>query len=134
MTNWEKTKLLLIDEDPILIYARRGDVDGIRKSLNILNVDKKDEKGYSPLMLAAMNGHVEAVRFLLSVPADINSLDNHGNSVLMGATFTGQTAIVEILLDHGADPNVCNLKKQTALLFARTFKLTKIEKVLLQHQ
>jgi ankyrin repeat protein len=130
MRNFEIFKLALISEDPVFIYSRRGDLEGIKKYVNILNIDSRDKKGYSPLMLAAYHGHSEAVKLLLSLSADIHSRDHHGNSILMAATFNGHIDIVEILLQHGADPDACNYKKQTALVFARTFGLKAIEKVL----
>lgn len=132
MKNWDTFRALMISEDPIFLFARRGDIEGIKKSVNILNLDKKDEKGYSPLMLAAYHGHYEAVELLLSLTADIHSRDNHGNSILMAATFRGHLPIVKLLLEHGADPDACNYRRQTALVFARTFKLRKIEEILLR--
>jgi len=130
MRNWNYTKRLLLDEDPLFAYCRRGDIDGIKKTVNILNLDKKDEKGYSPLMLAAYYGHYEACEILLGLSADIHSRDKNGNSILMAATFKGHLRIVQLLLRNGADPEACNFKKQTALVFAKTFKLKKIELIL----
>lgn len=130
MRNWNETKLLLLSEDPLFAYCRRGDVGGIKKSVNVLNLDAKDAKGYSPLMLAAYYGHYEAVELLLGLSADIHSRDKNGNSILMAATFKGNLSIVQLLLQHGADPEACNYKRQTALIFARTFKMKKIEQIL----
>lgn len=132
MKTWEQTKRLLVSEEPILIYARRGSLDGIRQTVNVLTIEAKDSKGYTPLMLAAMHGHYEAAALLLSLTADVHARDNHGNSVLMAATFTGHLSIVRLLLNHGANPDDCNFKRQTALLFARTFGMKDIEKVLVR--
>lgn len=130
MRNWNDTKKLLLTEDPLFTYCRRSDIDGIKKSVNIMNLDTRDEKGYSPLMLSAYYGHYEGVALLLNLGADIHSRDKNGNSILMAATFKGHLSIVELLLRHGADPEACNYKKQTALVFARTFKMKKIELIL----
>ncbi len=131
MRKWEDCKRSLFTEDPILEFARKGNVEGIKKAVNVLNLDGKDKKGYSPLMLAASNGHVEAVKLLLSLTADIHSRDNNGNSILMAATFYGHLAIVELLLEHGADPEAANDRKQTALVYARTFGMKAIERLLI---
>lgn len=131
MKHWKKYRELIIAEDPIFLYSRRGDVEGISQTVNVVNLDKRDPKGYSPLMLAAYHGHFEAVQLFLSLGADIHSRDNHGNSILMAATFRGHLPIVRLLLEHGADPDACNYRKQTALVFAQTFKLKAIEKILL---
>ncbi len=130
MRTIEDYKKLILLEDPIFEYARRGDLEGVKTSVNIINLDLKDKKGYSPLMWAAHNGHYEVVNLLLSLEADIHSRDNNGNSVLMAAVFKGNLGIVKLLLDKGADPDACNYKKQTALVFARTFGLKAIEQIL----
>ena len=130
MRTIEDYKKLLLLEDPILEYARRGDLEGVKSSVNIINLDLKDKKGYSPLMWAAHNGHYEVVSLLLSLEADIHSRDHNGNSILMAAVFKGHLGIVKLLLDEGADPDACNYKKQTALVFARTFGLKAIEQIL----
>lgn len=130
MRNWEDCKRSLFSEDPILGFAKKGYIEGIKRAVNILNIDAKDKKGYTPLMLAAYHGHVEAVKLLLSLTADINSRDNNGNTVLMAATFNGHLEVVEVLLEHGADLHAANFKKQTALVFARIFGMRAIERVL----
>ncbi|MES2525630.1 MAG: ankyrin repeat domain-containing protein [Bdellovibrionota bacterium] len=123
-------KKLILLEDPILEYARRGSLEGVKSYVNIMNLDLKDDKGYSPLMWAAHNGHYEVVKLLLSLEADVQSRDNNGNSILMAAVFKGHLQVVQLLLEHGADPDACNYKKQTALVFARTFGLRAIERIL----
>ncbi len=130
MKNFEHYKKFMFFEDPLLEFARRGNLEGVKMSVNIVNLDSKDKKGYSPLMWAAHNGHFEVVKLLLSLEADILSRDHHGNSVLMAAVFKNHLPIVKLLLDKGADPDACNYNKQTALVFARTFGLRAIERIL----
>ncbi len=130
MRNWNNLKLLLLNEDPLFAYCRRGNIEGIKKTVNVLNLDAKDSRGYSPLMLAAYHGHYEAVELLLGLSADIHARDKNGNSILMAATFKGNPGIVQLLLQHGADPEACNYKRQTALLFAKTLRMKKIEQIL----
>ncbi len=130
MRTFEDYKKLILLEDPIFEYARRGNLRGVKSSVNVINLDLKDKKGYSPLMWAAHNGHRDVVVFLLSLQADIHSRDHNGNSILMAAVFKGHLGIVQILLEKGADPDACNDKKQTALVFARTFRLRAIEQIL----
>lgn len=130
MKNWEDCKRSLFNEDPILEFSRNGNVEGIKRCVNIINLDTRDSKGYTPLMLAAYHGHYDSVKLLLSLTADIHVRDKNGNSILMAATFKGHTFIVALLLQHGADPEAANYKKQTALVFARAFGMKAIEKVL----
>lgn len=130
MRTFEDYKKLILLEDPIFEYARGGNLQGVKSSVNIMNLDLKDKRGYSPLMWAAHNGHKDIVILLLSLEADIHSRDLNGNSILMAAVFKGHLGIVQLLLEKGADPDACNYKKQTALVFARTFGLRAIEQIL----
>lgn len=130
MKSWNEMKSLMFDEDPLLIFARAGEMEGIKRSVNVMNLEKRDRKGYTPLMLSAMKGHLEGVNYFLMLNADIHVRDNHGNSVLMAAVFHGHYSVVKLLLEHGADPDVINYKKQTAILFARTFGHQAIERIL----
>jgi ankyrin repeat protein len=101
--------------------ARSNDVVLIEALLESgdVRIDAPDSRGYSPLMLAAYCGHLEAVELLLAWGANPNGTDNAGNSILMGAAFKGHAAMVECLLAHGADPTF----KNAAGLDARGFAL-----------
>lgn len=81
----------------------------------------RDQRGYSPFMLACYHGHTELVFALLSVGADPGDSDSGGNSVLMGAAFKGHLQVIQTLLAAGADPEKVNDKGQNALHFAQMF-------------
>lgn len=130
MRTWEQCKRTLFTKDPIFEFAQSGNVEGLKKVVNVLNLDARDEKGYSPLMLAAYHGRLEAVKLLISLKADILSRDKNGNSILMAATFNGHVEVVLFLLENGADPEAANFRKQTAMVFARTLGKKKIERIL----
>jgi RNA polymerase primary sigma factor len=59
------------------------------------NVDAVDEKGRSPLMLAASKGHAEVCRLLLNAGADIALKDGDGNDALVLAE--GRPEVSELL-------------------------------------
>ncbi|MCE3009228.1 MAG: ankyrin repeat domain-containing protein [Proteobacteria bacterium] len=84
-------------------------------------INMKNEKGHSALMLAAYNGHYDATEFLIQSGADVNSVDLDGNSVLMGVVFKGHTSIFELLVKAGANLDHTNPKKQSALDLAVMF-------------
>jgi len=60
--------------------------------------------GISPLMLAAMNGHVQAVKMLLEKSADINAqIETNRNTALTLACFQGRHEVVKLLLQYDAN-------------------------------
>jgi len=58
-----------------------------------------------PLVLAAREGRVNAVRYLLDQGADVNARDNSGHSALIEATYFAQVPVIKELLARGANIN-----------------------------
>jgi ankyrin repeat protein len=58
-----------------------------------------------PLFLAAGEGKLEAVRYLLDEGADVNAREKPGDTALTEATFYGRLDVVKELLFRGADIN-----------------------------
>src|SRR5207253_5926717 len=61
--------------------------------------------GSMPLSIAAAEGRINAVRYLLDEGADVNAREKMGDTALTEAAFYGQSATVKELLLHGADVN-----------------------------
>ena len=61
--------------------------------------------GYPPLCLAAREGRLNAVRYLLDHGADLNAVDAAGNTALTEATYYGQVPVLKELLSRGANIN-----------------------------
>ena len=77
-------------EDLLFDAARRGDVATIKALLaEGTGVNTQDGRGYTALILAAYDNHIEAVRVLLEAGADPNRHDASGNTALMGVSFKG---------------------------------------------
>lgn len=122
-------------QNEIDLAARSGQVDRINQFLNSgYDINSKNEKGHSLLMLAAYNGHYNLAQILIDRGADVNSIDHSGNSVLMGVVFKGNGQLFNLLLNSGADLEIQNHKKQTALdyaiMFGRRDLIFKINKAL----
>jgi hypothetical protein len=62
-------------------------------------------RGYSPLLWASRNGHVEAVRLILEAGADPNA-DVGDENPLRAAVWRGSLAAARLLIDHGADTQI----------------------------
>jgi len=58
-----------------------------------------------PLFLAASEGRLRAVRYLLDEGADVNAHEADGNTALSEATFYGHAAVIKELLARGANVN-----------------------------
>ena len=70
--------------------------------------DTNSGRGTTALHIAAANGHVEMVKFLLAKGADVNVQDASNDSVytpLLVAASKSNAEMVKVLLDHGADIN-----------------------------
>ncbi|MDX1978702.1 MAG: ankyrin repeat domain-containing protein [Bryobacteraceae bacterium] len=62
----------------------------------------------SPLIDAARNDDVSAVKALLAQGADGNAREEDGTTALAWAAMRGNVAMAELLLNAGADPNLTN--------------------------
>ena len=113
------------------------------------NVEWRNSKDESPLMMAAIKGHTELVKLLIAKDADVNKtgwtplhyaassakksiieiLLNHsayidaespnGSTPLMMAAMYGNAECVRLLLEGGADPTLINQAGLTASDFAK---------------
>lgn len=68
-----------------------------------VDLDVRDESGYTALMFAANGEQAEVVRALLDAGADPDAADRFGNTVLMFAAQHGDTSAIKRLLASGAD-------------------------------
>lgn len=86
-----------------------------------VDINSKDNLGYTALMEAAQNGQTETVSLLLKLGASIDEQDNNGNTALFNATIFDQAEVVSLLLENKANINIKNYKDQTLLMFAKTW-------------
>lgn len=123
MATWEEYKQTMRrGEDPIFDRIREGDCLAVQGFLDQGgDVDLKNHKGYSLLMLAAYSEQLELCRLLMEAGADVNSEDHCGNTILMGVAFKGHADVIRLLLKYGADPRPRNRLGLSAHTFAKLF-------------
>jgi ankyrin repeat protein len=76
----------------------------------------KDDRGITPLMYAAENGSLDAMRLLIDSGADVNTQNAFGSTALLWSV--ADAAKVRLLLDHGAQVNTPARSGRTALIVA----------------
>ncbi len=69
------------------------------------NVNIRDNKGTTPLVLACNLGFIEGVDFLLGQGARVDEPNNTGETPLISAVHRRDVALVRVLLKAGANPD-----------------------------
>uniref|UniRef100_A0A1Y1N5E0 glutaminase n=3 Tax=Photinus pyralis TaxID=7054 RepID=A0A1Y1N5E0_PHOPY len=98
----------------LLFCASSGDITALRRhKLSGMDMTLSDYDGRTALHLAAAEGHVNCVEFLLkqcNVPHNV--LDRWGNSPLHEATMFGHTAVVDLLKEWETHCALSGAKKE----------------------
>ena len=82
--------------------------------VNVLN-----KKNRTALMMACLNGNVDAANVLLTAGAETNIADEFGDTCLHDAVWKGcSKEVLQAIIVHGTDVNAKNKKKCTALMMA----------------
>ncbi len=89
-------------------YCENGNFDLLKEvSSKVENLDLKNKNGWTGLIIATYNGHLNIVKFLLNQKADILVTNYKGTTLLMYALTnyerTRDSAIFRYLIESGAD-------------------------------
>jgi FOG: Ankyrin repeat len=117
-------------------YFAEAAMDGNLRRLQILHFAGANVNSRSnccmPLFLAASEGRVDVVRYLLDQGADVNAREQFGDTALTEAVFNGRLAAAKELLFRGADANAIGAGG-TALDIAINRNHTEIAALLTHH-
>jgi len=81
----------------------QGDVVAVLEFIaSGVDVDLRNWFGWTPLMLAAGEGHTPIVSLLLSAGADVQAVNNFGASALAYAALRGECLTIQVLINAGA--------------------------------
>ncbi|XP_007429258.1 ankyrin repeat domain-containing protein 12 isoform X1 [Python bivittatus] len=96
-------------------------------------VNKRNERGETPLHTAAIRGDVKQVKELISLGANVNVKDFAGWTPLHEACNAGYYDVAKVLIAAGADVNTQGLDDDTPLHDSASSGHRKIVKLLLRH-
>ena len=95
-------------------WQRRVTAEGRPKDMN--------RGGFTALLFAAREGHLDCLRELLRAKANINNADPDGTTALVLALMNGHWDAAKLLIDAGADVNQWDLYGQSPLYMAVDMK------------
>ncbi|KAF9973996.1 hypothetical protein BGZ73_002718 [Actinomortierella ambigua] len=108
------------DNNILMIAAQHGHLAVFERYARAFPrvVHLTNNQGRTALIAAARYGHVEMVKILLDLDADINHQDNDGATALHCAAAYGNLQCIEMLIQRGIDTSIKNQDGWTALAFA----------------
>ena len=81
-------------------------------------LERPNEFGWNPLLIASRIGQVDICRFLLDRGCNIEATDRYGNTALLVAAQYGRLESVRLLLGRGCNVHATNGDGTTALMLA----------------
>jgi hypothetical protein len=93
---------------PLLYFCWKGMTSSVMRMLEMRSIDVEANiiyyfGGWTCLMLAACNGHLDTCRLLIDKGADIEAKNRFSWTPLHYAARNGHREIVRLLCDRGAD-------------------------------
>jgi len=89
-------------EQELFLALRQGNLEAIKKELQQGDVKlNRLLGGYTPLSIAARNGHIPVVKYLVDeAHADVATINLDNQNALSGAAFFGKLDVVKYLTEH----------------------------------
>lgn len=106
---------------PLMFVAQAGDVRALQVVVaqGGINLDTQDDRGYSALMVTAMEGHVEAFRLLVYAGADVKLSNKCGETaILLSQLNQNREHFERVMLEFAIEKGNCNAGEFYALHFA----------------
>jgi ankyrin repeat protein len=120
--------------DKLLDYSMYGNLKGVKECIkNGVDVNCKNNGGWTSLMYSSYNGHLEIVKTLIENGVDVNCKTNIGWTPLMYSSYNGHLEIVKVLIENGAEINCKNNYGGTPLLWSSSNSHLEIVKLLIEN-
>ncbi|MBI5889137.1 MAG: ankyrin repeat domain-containing protein [Nitrosomonadales bacterium] len=85
-----------------------------------VDLEVRDDRNWTPLMVAAFNGNLEFTQLLLKCGARLSTRDKNGYTPLHWAAYNGHVDVLKFLIEKGAEPDIPSQYGWTALMQAAT--------------
>eukprot|EP01132_Coremiostelium_polycephalum_P008008 gene8008-9853_t len=133
--SYSKIENYYFEQIPLLIACYNNNIPSLKKMIlsgTDMNYQCK-KRGWTPMMLAAQQGHIEILDLLLELKnIDCNIQSSEGNTALFIACSHSRRDIVRNLLSRGANPNIVNKQGVSPLMMASALGDQEIVLLLLQ--
>ncbi|XP_023932796.1 uncharacterized protein LOC106179654 [Lingula anatina] len=124
------------DVERARILIRRIDKPGIRANFlvseTLAQVEGQRPRDLSPILIAAMHGHLEFVKLLLSFGVDVNHQNKKHDTAILWASRFGHIELVRYLISQHADVGLENDKGSTPLHWAVRYDHVEAVKTLIE--
>lgn len=113
----QPVKEIMNNDENVIELVKSNNAEGLRTALeNGADMDTKDSRGRSLLLLAAVGKKIKIAKLLVEYKADVNLQDQQLDSPFLFAGANGQTELVKLFLKNGARFDVFNRYNGTALI------------------
>ncbi|KAK9060180.1 hypothetical protein SSX86_020884 [Deinandra increscens subsp. villosa] len=101
----------------LMFVTRVNDVKSLEKIVDqtgVVDLNEQDENGYSAVMVAVINGHVEAFRLLVFAGADVNLENKYGETAIsLSKASVNCGAFEKVILEYAHSKGTPNSTKIT---------------------
>ncbi|XP_013382005.1 serine/threonine-protein phosphatase 6 regulatory ankyrin repeat subunit A-like [Lingula anatina] len=133
------TQTRMTHETPLHYCSRAGNEDILLEMVRHLGpnrvqlaVNKQAKNGWSPLLVACEQGHLDIVKILMQNHARVDVFDEHGKAALHLAAENGHDEVADVLLWHKAFVNAKSKLGVTPLHLAAQNGCNKLVKLLIE--